>query len=76
MLVAFICGYYLLLLLLYLFLFTKCQLCCWGALFFKEKVKSTNKGLNETWYPFLLTVTNDFDLHNVIMSLLSRLLLK
>lgn len=67
MLVAFPCGYHLLLL-LYLFLFTKCQLCCWGALFFfLGESESTNKGLNETWYRFLLTVTNDFDLYNAII---------
>ena len=35
--------------------------------FFLGESESTNKGLNETWYRFLLTVTNDFDLYNAII---------
>ena len=34
---------------------------------FLGESESTSKGLNETWYPFLLAVTNDFDLHNAII---------
>ena len=35
--------------------------------FFLGESESTNKGLNETWYRFLLTVTNDCDLYNAII---------